>query len=308
MKLSLATPYDSSTPNILSDTSGSYADYHAVPSTETKVASFNASTGSSISSKINTTYRVFLNASQPAGTYVGQVKYTIAGHNPNTSFSYYMQDFTSAMCETLSGATEKYITLYDKRDGNSYTVAYINGACWMTQNLRITGVVSSTDSNFSTNSSINLCVGDLEGSVYNEPRCHDSGNSTYGVWYNYTAATAGTVTGSSNSTTATEDICPAGWRLPSYNTNKEPGSINSLADNSTVTRDAFNPVYGGYYYNGAPSQTGKGNWWSNTAYSASLRRLLVYNQGSLSVSVSATSSIQPSLGMSSGLYIRCVHL
>ncbi|MBR2796023.1 hypothetical protein IKE13_03165, partial [Candidatus Saccharibacteria bacterium] len=98
----------------------------------------------------------------------------------------YMQDFTLTRCQANVGMggnaanVGDVITVFDKRAGNyfnsdeaSYTVRYINGACWMTQNLRITGNISATYSNFSTNSSFNPCTGDLDaGSSATEARCH----------------------------------------------------------------------------------------------------------------------------------------
>ena len=58
-----------------------------------------------------------------------------------------IQDFTVDECQAKASDTN--FTVVDKRDGNDYTVRYINGNCWMTQNLRLSGgrTLTSTDSN-----------------------------------------------------------------------------------------------------------------------------------------------------------------
>ena len=58
----------------------SFNDYHAVPSSFTKVAHKNTVTDMTASTggvKLTTTYAAFISGTQPAGTYSGQVKYTL---------------------------------------------------------------------------------------------------------------------------------------------------------------------------------------------------------------------------------------
>ncbi|MDO4746962.1 MAG: hypothetical protein Q4A70_01275 [Candidatus Saccharibacteria bacterium] len=58
----------------------SFGDYHAVPSSYTKVAHKDTATDMTTSTggvKLTTTYAAFINKTQPAGTYSGQVKYTL---------------------------------------------------------------------------------------------------------------------------------------------------------------------------------------------------------------------------------------
>ncbi|MBR3144087.1 InlB B-repeat-containing protein [Candidatus Saccharibacteria bacterium] len=207
----------------------------------------------------------------------------------------YIQDLTSTTCQAI--ASENPLRVYDKRDGNDYTVRYLQGACWMTQNLRITGVVNALNSNFSTYSNVNVCEGDLtDGNSYDQPRCHDSGNTTNGVWYNYAAASAKTILTSSNDALATEDICPAGWHLPSYDTTSPAGSINSLTGLSSVELTAFSPVAGGFYVNGSLNSIGYGYWWSTTAIGTGSRYFLYYTGYSLSIADNYRGY---------GRYIRC---
>ncbi len=211
----------------------------------------------------------------------------------------YIQDLTASTCQLLT--LENPYTVYDRRDGNDYTVRYIQGACWMTQNLRITGTVNAQYSNFSTYSNVNVCEQDLTvGNTYDYARCHDSGNTTNGVWYNYASASAKSITGSNNTTVATEDICPANWSLPSCDTDDTVGSINSLSSTSATSVLKFSPVTGGYYSNGLLNDTGYGYWWSTTSY-LELDRFGLRSNGS-NLSVYGGYNVFRYYGF----YIRCV--
>ena len=199
-----------------------------------------------------------------------------------------IQDFTKAMCEAQASAGN--VTVRDRRDNNDYTVRYINGNCWMTSDLRITGTISATDSNF-TGNNVNISAGDLtSGNSYDEPRTHTGtdGNGNPTVWYNYAAATAKTITGSSNSTSATQDICPKSWRLP---TSSEQSGITSY-------KDAYSPVAGGNYGGGSLFDTGYGSWWSATAYNSTVRYGLGYGGGSLYT--------HSSYYRYNGIFVRCI--
>ena len=81
----ITEPYS---PTILSDTNGSYANFHVVPSTYTKVATFPSVTDRNVGSKLFTTYAVYIGRQQIAGTFTGKVKYTLVHPNdavaPNT--------------------------------------------------------------------------------------------------------------------------------------------------------------------------------------------------------------------------------
>ncbi len=197
------------------------------------------------------------------------------------------------------------ITVVDKRDDKEYTVRYINGECWMTQNLRYLGdtgsaaktmTIGNNNSNvantsielYSLNSSnagnFNAYSSHCDSTNGNNYACvYDSGDTTTGVWYNYFAASAGTISGSSNNTAATSDICPAGWHLPSgpnttANTdyNKLVGNTTSGWQAATSGLTAFSGVAGGRYYIGSLGITGHGLWWSATAYDTANRSNLGY--------------------------------
>ena len=93
-----------------------------------------------------------------------------------------------------------------------------------------------------------------------------------------------------NTTTATESICPKGWTLP----NKT--QIDSQRDVSS-----FSPVLGGNYRNGTlDGETTNGFWWGNEAYGGARRYSLNYDGDSLYIGYYGTSRRR------NGLYIRCV--
>ena len=126
------------------------------------------------------------------------------------------------------------------------------------------------------------------GNTYTEARSLISSNTSYGGYYNYCAASAGTVCNGTTEQDATQSICPAGWELPTFD---EMNGITSYVS-------AFSPVYSGYYYNGSLSGTGSyGDWWSATANRSNGQYYLLYRNGSLK-----TSNDDKSYGDS----VRCV--
>ena len=201
----------------------------------------------------------------------------------------YMQDLTATQCfDSYDGATA---TLKDRRDNNSYTIAKINGNCWMTQNLRLAGGTTLTSTYSNVSSSYTIPTTDLtSGNSYTDGRIHNSGDTTTGYWYNFCAASAGTNCQTSTATNTTYDICPEGWRLP---TNSEFSGITG-----TSYISAFSPVTGGYYYYGSLVVTSSGYWWSSTANGSSNQYGLYYDGSSL-----YTLS---GYGKSNGYYVRCI--
>ena len=224
-----------------------------------------------------------------------------------------MQGATSASLAVAMPNDGDSTILRDARDGNTYTVRRItdkNGSTnyWMVDNLRFVGTsLSSSTSNVATtytdtspyliNSNVgtspaawksladdSVCKGtelDSDNSTY---QCMQSGTDNNGnptVWYNYAGATAGTITGISNSAEATYDICPKGWHLP---TSAEiDGFDGTNSGDATYAASAqFAPVYGGRYYNGGLYVASTyGNWWSATAHDTALRYSLDYLGGKL---------------------------
>ena len=214
------------------------------------------------------------------------------------------------------------ITAIDARDGKDYTIKKINGYLWMTQNLRFTGTsVDTTNSNVKSNktltwyslkdnasSSSAKCYGyGSSGNGYSNACLQDSGSTETGVWYNYYGATAGTVSGTSNSTAASQDICPKNWHLPTGPNTTSGTDYNILVGNTTsgwqaatTGLTAFSAVAGGLYYNGSLSSTGSGHWWSATAVTATNRYNLSYDSSNGQFVGDA------SINRYYGFFVRCV--
>ena len=188
-----------------------------------------------------------------------------------------LQGFTLSDCQQQASSSN--VTLKDARDDNTYTVRYINGACWMTQNLRLSSTTESGDSRVLTSADSNVASSWefpnnslTSGNSYTEARSTISSNTSYGAYYNYCAASAGTVCSDSSTQNASQSICPAGWELPTLD--QFSGITNQVS--------AFSPVYSGYYRGGSLNYTGStGYWWSATASSSRYQYYLVYNDGSL---------------------------
>ena len=110
-----------------------------------------------------------------------------------------------------------------------------------------------------------------------------------GVYYNYCAASAGSYCygdGTSYGTSsgnATEDICPAGWRLPTGGSSGEFNSLYSQYSSGSPSQvvaafqTALASPLSGYFYSGtARNQGNYGLFWSSTRYSdSSMYRLYV---------------------------------
>lgn len=201
-----------------------------------------------------------------------------------------MQGFSDADAAAMSEGDT--IDLMDVRDTNTYTVTKIGDNVWMTQNLRFIGThLDNTTTNINT--SKNIYYTDLtEDILLDEANIHNSGNTTDGVWYNYAAASALTV--SSGSSTTQYSLCPAGWKLPT----------NEDFDTIKYKIDAFKPVTTGIYYKtpqGPQFFTGYAYWWS-ASNSYNRHGWFYYKAGDSSGKVSfAEGSYEYS-----GVYVRCI--
>ena len=266
---------------------GSTTTYSAIPtSSTTPIQTKDTSTTNSA----NDTYTLSLGAKVdttiPSGTYTNSLTIAIvaepAAISDLTGVTY-MQDVTAEICASTAEGTKA--TLTDRRDNNTYTVAKINGNCWMTQNLRLSSttenggsrVLTSADSNVTRNWT--FPTGSLtSGTSFTEARSTISSNTSYGGYYNYCAASAGTVCNDTTKRNATQSICPAGWKLPTLS------QFNAIARNSSYS-SAFSPVYSGGYAGGSLSGTGYGGtWWSATADDSFYQYDLYYGSGSLRTS------------------------
>ena len=232
-----------------------------------------------------------------------------------------MQSYTASMCQ--ADATNSPVNVTDSRDNKTYTVRYINGACWMTSNLRFTETtLSSSTSNVASTytdaspytinqdksasawkslASDSVCKGTSNTVDNTSYQCMQEGvddNNNATVWYNYAGATAGTITGTSNSTAATYDICPKNWHLP---TSTEINGFDGTNNGNATYATQFAPVYGGYYGNGSLDLASTyGFWWSATAGNTTDRYRLDYYS---SILYSGSSGYG---NRNLGFYVRCV--
>ncbi|MBR3169381.1 hypothetical protein IKF23_02985 [Candidatus Saccharibacteria bacterium] len=184
----------------------------------------------------------------------------------------YMQNMDPSVC------TETPTIVIDKRDEQIYTIRRFGNDCWMIDSLRFTGnILDSTTSNVADNYTpehpLELELEDLSlGNSYDNPRIH-TGVDNYNnptVWYNYAAASAGTITGNPNSNDAEYDVCPSNWRLP--NSSEQNALVSLIGSNATT----WEPINSGGYNNGSYWDTGNGSWWSSTAYSSTDRYRIFY--------------------------------
>ena len=139
------------------------------------------------------------------------------------------------------------------------------------------GTYSSTTGTGSGGGYTNACI-------HSDSSSYAGGNT---VWYNYATASAGTITGTNNTTISTENVCPKGWSLP---TEKQTSNNTDI--------DIFSPVLGENYNNGVlNNEATYGFWWNSTAYNDGRRYALNYNNSSL---------YTESGNRYGGRYIRCV--
>ncbi len=211
-----------------------------------------------------------------------------------------MQNWTG--CSSMS--IGDVIALKDFRDDNSYAVAKLaDGKCWMVENMRIDpsrAKISTANTNSPTNafleqapssaSTNTMCTDDTAACVnivsYNlnnmnrglvpTPDVNTSAGSwyTYGGAYNWYTATAGNGTYDMASGSASGDICPAGWRLPTGNNGGDLQALNSAANSGNTRSDSklrkypLNFAYSGDYNGGTTTGRGfQGRFWSATANS-----------------------------------------
>ena len=283
--------------NLSQDSVSDTTAYKAVPTATGDTAIITTSSPTEADT-YNLTFGTKVDTSLPSGTYSNDVVVSVVANPafvPVFDGIQTMQEMTSTIC--ADAAENDTAQLTDTRDGKKYWVTKLaDGNCWMTQNLRLSSttergesrVLTSADSNVTRN--WRFPTGSLtSGNTYTEARSTISSNTSYGGYYNYCAASAGTVCSSSLAQDATQDICPKGWRLPTLN---EMSGITSYTS-------AFSPVLSGLYNNGSLISTGTyGYWWSATADTSSYQYGLYYDGSSLGTSYNGNKY--------RGFSVRCI--
>ncbi|MBQ2659499.1 hypothetical protein IJF85_00780 [Candidatus Saccharibacteria bacterium] len=197
--------------------------------------------------------------------------------------------------------------MIDARTGVSYLTYTISDQCYMEQNLYLpTGfTLYAGDSNiYSTAASKNQQVSWATptasltaGDSFTEARmvAGTYTNNTYnatGGWYNYCAASAGTVCDNSTTENANSDICPKGWRLP---------TVAEMGNVASANRSNWK-FYDGFYNNGSIDQASAMSfWWATTAADNDMtaqRALYSMSYGSALGESEITKIV--------GIFVRCV--
>ena len=231
-----------------------------------------------------------------------------------------MQNLPSSSCTTTAALAT------DNRDGQVYTIQRLaDGRCWMMTNLNLGATTLTTDlTSANTNLSTTITAstfnswkkssgtGTYTAAEYIPLTASNTSNgldtdptsgTAYGTLYNYCAASAQTICTSSNSSNASYDLCPAGWRLPTrddFGTLYANASYNIYAKmRASVANGGAAFALAGYFYDSTPTDQGSnGRCWSSTRYDYTNMYYLGLN----------TSSVYPSYGSgrSSGRSIRCI--
>ena len=147
----------------------------------------------------------------------------------------YLQNLNPTSCS----ATPRIVI--DNRDDEAYYIARLSdGNCWMLEDLRLGSValqapLSDANTNMQEGATLTLTqptrLHDYETPEIDtihagqEVTNYGSGSGKAGVYYNFCAASAGTVCSPDTPQNADYDICPAGWRLP---TGGSSGELQSL--------------------------------------------------------------------------------
>ena len=279
-------------------TAGPDVLYAAVPTdSSTPIQTKDTYTTNSANDTYTLTFGAKVDTNLPSGTYSNTLTIAVVAEPKAIT---YIQDLTLTECQAK--ASDSNLTVIDSRDNNDYTVRYINGACWMTQNLRLSGgrTLTPEDSNVSSNwefpnNSIKRGETNYIGDSYTEAGSTISDNTSYGGYYNYCAASAGTVCDSSLFLDATQDICPKGWRLPPlYWIEDIAGDVSRFT--------FFSPVHSGMYSSGSISDVGTyGRWWSAADYSRLQQYHLLYYYSHHDFATGGAN-------LTSGLSIRCIRV
>jgi uncharacterized protein (TIGR02145 family) len=214
-----------------------------------------------------------------------------------------MQNFDES---TLSAGQSK--RLVDERDGNVYTVKKLaDGHVWMIENLRLGKDTAMTltpdDSDVARNYQHPAKIETLSSSDF---RSYNVSNvyidNTYGGYYTFHAATAGTNSGISVTLgEAPSSICPKGWRLP---TGASSGEFDTLyntylnGDYNRMRNEAGFDLSGKISQGSIVGQGSRGDYWSSNYAIANAAYKLALTDSS----VNATT-YQPRF---EGYAIRCV--
>ena len=330
-------PVSGNNPTIMNN----FNNYHVVPETYTQIAKYESATTSptSTGAQAQTKYQVYISEVQPAGTYVGKVKYTMV--HPSTAAAPSTKSIADATTMQEVGSCPATLTtgmvyqLTDTRDNQTYRVAKLkDGNCWMLQNLKLgrstsTLTLTPANSDVGSNYVLNNKLPDgkfhaytIDGVQYqnNSTEYYCTGDGTASDWescyYNWYTATAGTGTTyiATQGQNVNNSICPAGWTLPTQPQfqalyNQYPSAAEIEVANPTTTKENT-PTVGqvtntpGFLLSGYYSTGGAGNLGSRGYYWSRT----AYSAQDAYYLYMNTSSVYPAGNGAkySGFSVRCV--
>ena len=234
----------------------------------------------------------------------------------------YFQDFDSLSSSQKSAVLNSMTTgtayaLTDSRDGTNYKVAKLaDGKIWMLDNLALDITDSSVQANLdsSTTNASNTALNSLINGGGSSPYCqtavvktsnsiawqngsakivddykntvathYGSGSGKRGIYYNHWAVSAGSYClGTSSATELLEDICPAGWKLPTSSGDYQ--TLSSSYNNYTNLRNAFSVTMSGEFETGAYSNVGTyGEYWTSSIASGDDRYTARFTSSAFSI-------------------------
>ena len=200
------------------------------------------------------------------------------------------------------------VTLIDSRDNEQYLVGKLaDGNCWTLENLRldISDATVQTKLDSITTNATDITLGYLKNgggsgqypangviaktasggswtndyanpyiaTQYENTTQAASGSApagTIGIYYNYCAASAGSYCYAANASSgdASQDICPAGWHLPTGGASGQYQALyTAYSSNVANFEAALSTPLSGYFYSGTASYQGSyGYFWSSTRY------------------------------------------
>ena len=226
----------------------------------------------------------------------------------------YLQDVTIMSCPIVATIA------YDNRDENEYIIKRLDdGKCWMMDNLRLgsaseTAELTPSNTNISSNEiGFTLPASGKITNNYTSPQLNASsvnnistsmgdGSGKIGVYYNFCAASAGTLCTNNSLSNVTSDICPKGWSLPSGgNSGGDIVNLHAAYNNKyTATLTAFSANMSGYINSGSGNVLNLGSngyFWTSTGYNLNKSYILETKSSWLGFSGGGVRS--------NGLSIRC---
>ncbi len=207
----------------------------------------------------------------------------------------------------LTNSTVKAKLSSTNTNASNTTLNYLKNGGGTTSNKYATAGVANWTSSYSYSAPLIATSGTGNNGDWTKDtlQSYGSGSGKIGVYYNYCAASAGSycygngTSEGSPSGNATEDICPAGWRMPTGGSGEYRSLFTAYSSNATNFKNALRtPLSGLFSYGSAYLQGSDGTFWSST----------YLNSGSMYSLRVGSSSVYPQYNYSRsyGCSVRCV--